>query len=66
MTLSEHYADFKWIKVKQYKMNNSLSWEDRYRDFDAHHVEETTFLIAEVRKLARQIDELNSRQCPQS
>jgi hypothetical protein len=56
--LVDHYADFKWIKVKKYAMDESLSWEDRYRQLDEHHVQETTFLIEEVRKLAAKLDEV--------
>jgi hypothetical protein len=59
-TLADHYADFKWIKVKKYAMNESLSWEERYRRLDEHHVQETSFLIAEIRQLAAKIDELQS------
>lgn len=42
-------------------MNETLAWEERYRQLDEHHVRETTFLIDEVRNLAREIDELRGR-----
>jgi hypothetical protein len=58
--LADHSADFKWIKVKRYAMNESLPWEERYRQLDEHHVLETSFLIAEIRRLAAKIDELQS------
>jgi hypothetical protein len=58
--IADHYADFKWIKVKRYTMDKSLSWEDRYRQLDEHHIHETSFLIAEIRQLAAKIDDLQS------
>lgn len=57
MTYEEHYSDYKWVKVKRYVMDESKSWEERYQDLDSHHVKETTFLIEEIRKLARLLDE---------
>jgi hypothetical protein len=57
----EHYADYKWIKVKRYTEDESKSWEDRYKDLDNHHVKETTFLINEVRLLADKLDELTGQ-----
>ena len=32
-------------KVGSYKMDESLSWEERYRKLEEHHIKETTFLI---------------------
>jgi hypothetical protein len=49
-----NYDGYKWIKVRQHKFDPSKSWEENYRDLEKHHVEETTFLIEEVRKLAPQ------------
>ncbi len=46
------YEGYSWIKVKKYKMDESLSWEERYKQLEAHHIEETSFLIEEVRKIA--------------
>jgi hypothetical protein len=57
MTNKEHYGDYKWIKVKRYTMDESKSWEDRYKDLDNHHLKETTFLISEIRALAERLDE---------
>lgn len=48
---------YKWIKVKPYKMNEELSWEERYREFEKHHIDETNFLIDKVRTLVRQLPE---------
>lgn len=52
----EHYADYKWIKVKRYVDDESKSWEERYKSLDSHHLKETTFLIDEVRSLADRLD----------
>jgi hypothetical protein len=43
----------KWIKVKQYQMNEQLSWEERYRELEKHHIEETTFLIDKLREIVK-------------
>jgi len=53
--MSYNYSDYKWIKVKSYKMDVDKSWEERYKELEAHHIEETTFLINEVRKLAAEL-----------
>jgi len=42
---------YKWIKVKRYKDDESLSWEERYKRLNEHHIDETTFLINKVREL---------------
>jgi hypothetical protein len=47
-----NYNGYSWIKVKKYVMDESKTWEDRYKELEKHHIEETTFLIEEVRKLA--------------
>jgi hypothetical protein len=46
------FKDYKWIKVKAYKMNQKASWKVRYRQLEKHHIEETSFLIRLIRKLA--------------
>lgn len=48
------YSGYGWIKVKKYKMDETLSWEDRYKQLEKHHMEETTFLINKVRELAQE------------
>lgn len=57
MTNKEHYADYKWIKVKRYTDDPTKPWEDRYKSLDEHHLKETTFMIEEVRRLADKLDE---------
>jgi hypothetical protein len=54
-TPDESYTGFGWIKVKRYEMDAKKSWEERYRELEAHHLEETGFLIAEVRRLAAEL-----------
>lgn len=39
------------IPIKKYVMDESLSWEDRYKQLEKHHLEETEFLIQEIEKL---------------
>lgn len=46
---------YKWIKVKRYVDDASLTWEERYRKLEAHHVEETTFLIEKLRAIVKNI-----------
>lgn len=54
---SEQYKDYKWIKVKRFQDDASLSWEERFKLLEKHHLEETMFLIDKVRDLAKQLDE---------
>lgn len=62
MIYKDFYADYKWIKVKKYKMDESKSWEERYKDLDKHHIEETTFLINEIRHLAEKLDQVENKE----
>jgi len=50
---AKFYDGYGWIKVRRYKMDQSKTWEEKYKELEQHHIEETTFLIAEVRKLAK-------------
>jgi hypothetical protein len=61
MNESDKYQDYKWIKVPRYKMDESKSWEERYKDLDAHHIRETSFLIDKVRELAAEIDRTRNK-----
>ena len=58
MSKVDDYASYKWIKVKKYVMDEEKSWQERYVELEKHHIEETSFLIEEVRKLAEEIDRL--------
>lgn len=63
MTVStSDYQGYGWIKVPRYEDDPSLSWEERYQRLEKHHLVETTFLIEEVRKLAKQVEELRRRE----
>ena len=57
MTRKSDYEGFKWVKVKRHRDDESKTWEERFRDLEKHHVEETQFLIDEIRKLAAELDE---------
>lgn len=47
---------YKWIKVPKYHDDDSLPWEERYKQLNEHHIQETTFLIEKVRFLIRSLD----------
>ncbi len=44
------------IPIKKYVMNEALSWEERYRKLEAHHLEEMTWMIAEIKRLEQERD----------
>ncbi len=44
------------IPIKKYVMNESLSWEERYKELEKHHKEETDFLINEVKRLEFELE----------
>lgn len=46
---------YKWIKIKNYKDDDTLTWEERYRILEKHHIEETNFLIDKVREIVKNI-----------
>lgn len=52
---NDSYDGYSWIKVRRYVMDESISWEARYRQLEQHHVEETSFLIDKVRELAAKL-----------
>jgi hypothetical protein len=47
------YEGYAWITIPKYKMDPSKSWEERYRELEKHHIEETSFLINEIRRLSK-------------
>lgn len=47
--------------MKKYVMDESLSWEDRYKQLEAHHKEETEVLLAEIKKLDNKWNEFIQR-----
>lgn len=36
--------------IKKYVDDPSLTWEERYKRLDAHHVEETTVLLGYIKR----------------
>jgi hypothetical protein len=46
---------YKWIKIKKYRDDERLSWEERYKKLEEHHVEETNFLIDKIRDIVKNI-----------
>ncbi len=46
---------YKWIKVKRYEDNETKSWEERYKQLEKHHLEETSFLINKIRELVQML-----------
>lgn len=48
-------ADYSWIKVPRFKDNPELSWGERFHALEAHHTQETEFLIAEVQRLRAEV-----------
>jgi hypothetical protein len=53
--IEEILETYKWIKVKKYVEDKSLSFEERYRLLEKHHVEETSFLINKIREIVKDI-----------
>lgn len=57
MSFKNFYSDYKWIKVKRYNgYDRKLPPDENYNKLSQHHIEETSFLIDEVRKLAALLD----------
>jgi hypothetical protein len=42
------------IPIKKYVMDETLSWEERYRQLEAHHLEETQWLLAEIERIKKE------------
>lgn len=43
------------IRIKKYVMDESLSWEERYRQLEKHHEEESKYLIVLISYLEDEI-----------
>ena len=39
------------IPIKKYVMDESLSWKERYKQLEAHHKEETEYMITRIKEL---------------
>lgn len=61
MSTKEPYEGYSWIKVKRAK---PVEIDGQMWVTEEHHIEETNFLIDEVRKLAKELNGL--RQCLKS
>jgi hypothetical protein len=44
------------VQVKKYVMDETLSWEERYRKLEQHHLEETSWLVKEIERLQKQLE----------
>jgi hypothetical protein len=55
-SLEKQYEGYGWIKVGRHRDDPTLSWEERFRVLESHHVKETQFLIEEIRRLAKECD----------
>lgn len=42
---------YKWIKVPRYRDDDTLPIEERFRQLQEHHIQETEFLIGKVREM---------------
>ncbi len=56
--LEEILNTYKWIKVKRFKDDVNLSWEDRFKALEEHHVQETSFLVDKIRELVKNINNI--------
>lgn len=57
MTESEKYDGYKWIKVKRATAQRAGDVDPSTKVVsEEHHVEETSFLIEEIKKLAKKLD----------
>lgn len=52
------YSGHAWIRVKRFEVDETQSWEERFRALQKHHETETTFLIEEVRKLGTVLEQV--------
>lgn len=46
---------YRWITVKKFTEDSTLSYEERYKLLWEHHIEETTFLIEKLRNIVREL-----------
>lgn len=44
--------------IKKYVMDTTLSWEERYKQLDAHHQEERKFFVFTIETMENTIEEL--------
>jgi hypothetical protein len=46
-------TSYRWIKVKRFVDDPSLTWEERYKLLEEHHTKETSFLIDKIREMVK-------------
>ena len=51
-------GSFRWITVKKFNPQPSTPYSELYEQLEAHHINETTFLIDKVKELAQQVKDL--------
>lgn len=44
-------------------MDETKDWEGRYKDLEAHHIEETTFLLKKLTEVRLELEEANGAYC---
>ena len=44
------------MKIKKYSDDATLTWEERYKKLEAHHLEETHELIGVIQQLESELD----------
>lgn len=44
------------IPIKKYLMDEALSWEDRYRQLETHHLEEVAFMVKRIEQFEALVD----------
>lgn len=44
------------IPIKKYAMDETLSWEESYRQLEAHHLEEVGFLVTRIEQFEAVVD----------
>jgi hypothetical protein len=49
------------IPIKKYIDDLSLSWEERYKRLENHHMEETAWMIKEIKRLEKLIIDMNNK-----
>ena len=57
MSKVKDYEGYAWVKVKRYTPDENTTWQQRFEALQEHHIKETSFLIEEVRKLAKELDD---------
>lgn len=47
------------MQIKKYKDDPTLTWEERYKKLEAHHLEETKELIRVIQELEAELEFFN-------